>query len=417
MRRPRPFTPNPARSGPARAAQAAAPRHSALALAERVIRQANRNCRADAALSAVLRRSAPPPEIAAEVSRLVSNYYRWRGWVRDARTVEVRLRLARECARRFAAAPESFSEAQLRTRAVPAWVLDQVEPDLLWLRSLQAEPVLWLRARPGQAQALAARLPGAVPRPDLLPDALEYRGTEDLYRHPEFQAGAFEIQDIASQAVGWVCAPQAGETWWDACAGEGGKLLHLSDLMSNRGLIWATDRATWRLARLRRRAARARVFNYRAAVWDGSERLPTRTRFDGVLVDAPCSGVGTWQRHPQARWTTNLEDVLELAAAQQRLLECAAVAVKPGGRLVYAACTLTRAETREVAAAFQQAHPEFEPLPVRLPGSLRYASGEAAVGSLVIWPQDLGGNGMFVAVWRRRPAASVGSEQIVRGHH
>src|SRR5205823_5977071 len=128
-----------------------------------------------------------------------------------------------------------------------------------------------------------------------LPEALVYEGETDLFRTPEFHAGEFEIQDLSSQAVGWLCDPKPGETWWDACAGEGGKLLHLSDLMQNKGLIWASDRAAWRLQKLKRRTARAKVFNYRAALWDGGAKLPTKTKFDGVLVDAPCSGLGTWR--------------------------------------------------------------------------------------------------------------------------
>ena len=164
-----------------------------------------------------------------------------------------------------------------------------------------------------------------------MPDALVYEGETDLFKTPEFQAGEFEIQDISSQAVGLLCDPKPGETWWDACAGEGGKLLHLSDLMQNKGLIWASDRAAWRLQKLKRRTARAKAFNYRAALWEGGAKLPTKTKFDGVLVDAPCSGVGTWQRNPHARWTTTVEDVQELAEVQKRLLTNVA-AVGEAGR-------------------------------------------------------------------------------------
>src|SRR6185503_8199501 len=112
-----------------------------------------------------------------------------------------------------------------------------------------------------------------------LGDTLEYRGREDLFRMREFHAGAFEVQDISSQIVGLTCAPEPGETWWDACAGEGGKLLHLSDLMQNKGLIWASDRVEWRLKRLKLRAGRAKAFNYRSAIWDGGAKPPTKTRF------------------------------------------------------------------------------------------------------------------------------------------
>jgi 16S rRNA (cytosine967-C5)-methyltransferase len=224
-----------------------------------------------------------------------------------------------------------------------------------------------------------------------------------LFKTPEFHAGEFEIQDIASQMVGLLCAPKPGETWWDTCAGEGGKTLHLSDLMQNKGMLWASDRAEWRLTKLKRRAGRAKVFNYRSAHWDGGAKLPTKTKFDGVLVDAPCSGIGTWQRNPQARWTTEPNDVRELSEIQKKLLTNVAPSVKPGGKLIFSVCTLTRAETTEVAAAFNAKFAaEFEPL--IFPEIKLNERIVTDASSLAIWPQDLVGNGMFLAGWRRRKA-------------
>jgi len=173
--------------------------------------------------------------------------------------------------------------------------------------------------------------------------------------------------------------------------------LHLSDLMENRGLIWASDRVAWRLARLKQRAARAGVFNYRGVAWDGGPRLPTKTKFDGVLVDAPCSGIGTWHRNPHARWTTTAEDVKELSDVQQRILRHAAAAVKPGGKLVYAACTLADLETTRVVEGFERQCGEFQRLAVRNP----LAPGLTPGGLLSLWPQESGGNGMCVAAWVR----------------
>ena len=206
----------------------------------------------------------------------------------------------------------SFSADSLRASAVPDWAGAEVDAADEWFRTLQTPPNLWLRVKRGQGDALANKLIPAISGP--VPDAMLYKGTEDLFRTPEFHAGEFELQDISSQAVGFICDPKPGETWWDACAGEGGKLLHLSDLMENKGLIWASDRSERRLKQLKRRTARAKAFNYRAVPWNGDAKLPTKTKFDGVLVDAPCSGVGTWQRNPHARWTTDLEDVKELSA-------------------------------------------------------------------------------------------------------
>jgi 16S rRNA (cytosine967-C5)-methyltransferase len=166
--------------------------------------------------------------------------------------------------------------------------------------------------------------------------------------------------------------------------------------MQNRGTIWASDRSERRLHKLKDRAARAQAFNYRAASWDGGPRLPTRTKFDGILIDAPCSGVGTWQRNPHARWTTQPKDVRELAEVQQRLLGHSAPALKSGGRLIYSVCTLTRAETTEVSETFTATHPEFEPVPVF--GDP--AGNEAA--AVTLWPQVIDANGMFIAAWRKR---------------
>jgi 16S rRNA (cytosine967-C5)-methyltransferase len=171
--------------------------------------------------------------------------------------------------------------------------------------------------------------------------------------------------------------------------------------MQNRGLIWASDRAAWRLQKLKRRAARAKVFNYRAAPWSGDAKLPTKTKFDGVLIDAPCSGVGTWQRNPHARWSTQLSDVKELSEVQIRLLKHASIAVKPGGKLVYAVCTLTRSETDLVADSFESGASEFAPLPTRNP----LMPGNPHQSRIWIYPQDHGSNGMFVAIWERRASS------------
>ena len=369
-------------------------------IAVEVVRTAGRDKPADAALREVLRemRNLPPFD-AAEVSRSVFNYYRWHAWTREDRGADAAMHSARKLADRFRNDPNSFQVAELRSKVVPAWTLDAMDVNEAWLRSLQCEPTLWLRAKRGMREVLMRGLPG-LEQPDSLTDAFIFAGEMDLFRTPEFHAGEFEIQDIASQAVGWLCDPKPGETWWDACAGEGGKLMHLSDLMQNKGLIWASDRAEWRLQKLKRRAGRGKAFNYRAALWDGGAKLPTKTKFDGVLVDGPCSGVGTWQRNPHARWTTTLNDVQELAVVQQNLLGHVAKSVKPGGKLIFSVCTLTKAETTGVMEHFNSSQPEFEPM--ALPELKSNGRALATGSSLTIWPQDMGGNGMFIAGWRRK---------------
>jgi 16S rRNA (cytosine967-C5)-methyltransferase len=367
-----------------------------LALAASIIQAADKQHPADLVLREKMRsiRGLSRAQTGT-VSRAVFGYYRWYGWLDHRRPITAQLKRALDLANGFAERPESFSDEKLLARTLPSWTASQMEITREWVRTLQTEPKLWLRARHGHGQELAGKLHHA--KACGLPDAVLFFGQEDLFRSPEFQAGEFEIQDLTSQAVGLLCDPKPGQSWWDACAGEGGKTLHLSDLMNNRGLIWASDRAEWRLRRLKLRAARAGCFNYRAAFWDGSKRLPTKTRFDGVLVDAPCSGVGTWQRNPHARWTTTPEDLRELAAIQKNLLLRVAGSLKPGGKLIYSVCTLTRAETVEVADHLDQTLQGFEPMP--MPDLVDPANPPAP--RRWIRPQDFGCNGMFIAAWKR----------------
>lgn len=330
------------------------------------------------------------------ISRLVFAYFRWMQWLDARESLQKQLARAAELHAQFATDPKSIKPETLAARAVPEWLREEMDLPAAYLQQIQRDPPLWLRARPGTAAALAREL-GDCAAPaagSLAVDALQYTGTHDLFLTPQFHAGAFEIQDLASQLVAIACAPQPGETWWDACAGEGGKTLHLANLMANKGLIWSTDRSTRRLEILKRRAARAEVFNYRVAAWDGSARLPTKARFDGILIDAPCSGVGTWQRNPHARWTTSPTDVHELAATQQSLLGHVVGSLKPGGRLVYAVCTLTRSETTAVAEHITATHPELEPAPV--------FAGPSPAPWQFLFPHELNANGMFVAAWTRK---------------
>jgi 16S rRNA (cytosine967-C5)-methyltransferase len=377
--------------------------HKVHEIAAEVIRQTSKDKPADAALREVLKQIKDlAPFDATEIARTVFIYYRWHVWLRDERGVESKMRLALRLDERFRANEANVSLMELREKAVPAWTAEQIEINDDWLRSLQRQPKLWLRAKHGTAEELAGKLFTAQASP-LLPDALVFDGEADLFKTPEFHAGEFEIQDIASQMVGLLCDSKPGETWWDTCAGEGGKTLHLSDLMQNKGLLWASDRAEWRLQKLKRRTARAKVFNYRSVFWDGGKKLPTKTKFDGVLVDAPCSGMGTWQRNPQARWTTTMNDVSELSVVQRNLLTNVAPSVKPGGKLIFSVCTLTRAETTEVVEHFNASQPDFEPLifpEIKL--KERTVSGAS---SLMLWPQDLDGNGMFIAGWWRKKVA------------
>jgi len=372
-----------------------------LKLAARVIRAADRDHPADGVLRDMLKAQRElSPEERTATSEGVFAYFRWRGWLEPTRPVYDQIEQALGLAGQYRNNPQIFTDEQLMARAVPGWLAAVMDVSPAWARALQTPPRLWLRARRGEGRRLAEKLGNCFALGQGSPgDALEYRGCQDLFRTAEFHTGKFEIQDISSQAVGLICAPLPGQAWWDACAGEGGKTLHLSELMENKGLIWASDSTAWRLQKLKRRAARAGVFNYRTMAWDGEARLPTRTKFDGVLVDAPCSGIGTWQRNPHARWTVTARDVEALSERQQRLLCHAAPAVKPGGKLIYAVCTLARPETLGVVAAFEAKQVEFARLCISNP----LAPAASPSPHVEYWPQQFGGAGMFVAAWTRRP--------------
>ena len=378
--------------------------------AARVIREVRPGHPADRALRELFAMGRPlPPAERASITAATFAYFRWNRWLDPKTKLEDRVARAVGLQRGFDSGGSISGDTRPFTLAVPDWVLGEInfgdgaEGEARresWASSLQRPPPLWIRARPNDASSVSASLGNCSAPSASLPvpcrDALRYEGSADLFLTPQFSNGAFEIQDIGSQAVGVVCDPKPGETWWDACSGEGGKSLHLADLMANKGLLWCSDRSKRRATVLKRRFARAKLFNYRHASWDGTERLPTRTKFDGILLDAPCSGIGTWGRNPDARWTTRPGDIVELAAVQRRMLESVVGSLKPGGRLIYAVCTLARRETIDVASAFSAAHPELEPT-----SSIPSPDSDLRP-SMLLWPQDIDGNGMFIAAWRRK---------------
>ena len=179
-----------------------------------------------------------------------------------------------------------------------------------------------------------------------------------------FAEGAFAVQDEASILVGHLLAPRPGETVADVCAAPGTKTTHLAQLMEDRGRVLALDPAPARLARVREAAARLGMASVEAL--DGPvEALAPRFReaCDAVLVDAPCSNLGVLRRNPEVKWRRQPADLAPSALRQGRILTAAGAMVRPGGRLVYATCSLEPEENAEVARAFLAAHPGFGPDP------------------------------------------------------
>jgi 16S rRNA (cytosine967-C5)-methyltransferase len=196
------------------------------------------------------------------------------------------------------------------------------------------------------------------------PAGLRLAGKPAINRHRLFTAGLIEVQDEGSQLLAWLLAPRRGEMIADYCAGAGGKTLAAAMLMRGTGRIYAMDVSAKRLAALAPRAARAGVTNVHSVVLGEDDARARRLagKLDRVLVDAPCSGFGTLRRNPDLKWRHGPEAIAELAAKQRRILDAAARLVKPGGRLVYATCSILHEENDAITDAFRRAHPEFAPL-------------------------------------------------------
>lgn len=203
----------------------------------------------------------------------------------------------------------------------------------------------------------------------LSPWGLRCKERENIAQTTMFQEGFVEVQDEGSQLIVSVMDAKPGQAVLDLCAGAGGKTLALAALLQNKGRIVATDTALWRLKRTKERLKRAGVFNVELREISGSHDKWLKRqvdRFDHVLVDAPCSGSGTWRRNPDQKWNITLEDIKELTALQKSLLEAAAPLVKPGGFLVYATCSLLCEENEDVVTAFLEEHPSFSLVPCGL---------------------------------------------------
>ncbi|MDJ0704535.1 MAG: 16S rRNA (cytosine(967)-C(5))-methyltransferase [Leptolyngbyaceae cyanobacterium MO_188.B28] len=176
---------------------------------------------------------------------------------------------------------------------------------------------------------------------------------------PGYEQGWWSVQDSSAQWVGYLMDPQPGETIIDACAAPGGKTTHLAELMRDRGTIWACDRTPSRLKKLTQNARRLQLTCIQTCVGDSRELSQFEQQADRVLVDAPCSGLGTLHRHADARWRQTPETVRDLSQLQKELLHQTAAWVKPGGCLFYATCTLHPAENEAVIQDFLTHHPTW----------------------------------------------------------
>ncbi|MCM8596449.1 RsmB/NOP family class I SAM-dependent RNA methyltransferase [Accumulibacter sp.] len=236
------------------------------------------------------------------------------------------------------------------------------------------------------------------------PLGIRLAGKPAINRHRLFLDGSVEVQDEGSQLLGFLVQPRRGEMVADFCAGAGGKTLLLGGLMRSQGRVYAFDVAEWRLARLKARLARSGLSNVHPVLID-SERDPRVGRLAGkldrVLVDAPCSGLGTLRRNPDLKWRQSAASVVELGVRQRSILGAAARLVRAGGRLVYATCSLLDAENGQVVADFLAEHGDFQVVPAQ---QVLAAQGiEIDCGErLGLWPHRHGTDAFYAAVMERR---------------
>lgn len=228
-----------------------------------------------------------------------------------------------------------------------------------------------------------------------------------LNRLPMLKTGEVEIQDEGSQMVAVVVDAKPGERVVDFCAGAGGKTLAIAAQMKNKGHVIACDVLENRLKRAAERFRRAGLHNIETRpLASETDRWVKRHKggFDRVLVDAPCSGTGTWRRNPDARWRVLGPGLDALLPLQARILASAARLVKPGGRLVYATCSLLAEENEEQVAAFLAAHPAFRVVP--LSEVAPQIQGSAHPDYLALTPARHDTDGFFAAVLQREAAAA-----------
>ncbi|WP_431103135.1 RsmB/NOP family class I SAM-dependent RNA methyltransferase [Roseateles noduli] len=242
------------------------------------------------------------------------------------------------------------------------------------------------------------------------PWGLRLEGKPALQKLDVFTSGQVEVQDEGSQLLSLLTEAKRGEMVVDFCAGAGGKTLALGAAMRNTGRLYAFDVSGHRLDKLKPRLARSGLSNvYPVQISNERDERVKRLagKIDRVLVDAPCSGLGTLRRNPDLKWRQSPNSVLELHDKQLAILNSASRLLKPGGRLVYATCSLLDAENESVAQAFAEAHPDFILMPAQ--DVLTHAQVDATQaaqltenGYLRLWPHRHQSDGFFAAVWERK---------------
>jgi 16S rRNA (cytosine967-C5)-methyltransferase len=358
-------------------------------------------------------------EDGAPADSLVTNYFKTRRYAgsKDRRAVrELVFRAIRHAAEvpvsgrsaMLAIAPDLFDgsahgpeprmegEKAASPGTVPPWIENELSPLVSpaeWPALLERAPIdLRANLLKTSREAALAEIPEAVPTP-LSPWGLRLPRDTRITDHAAFVNGRVEVQDEGSQRISFVCQPENGQRIVDLCAGAGGKSLALAAAAPGAEII-ACDTNRQRLSRLTPRADRAgAVIQVRLLdaprEADGLQDLEGRC--DMVLVDAPCSGSGTWRRNPEGRWRLTRERLERLIALQERVLDLAAALVKPGGALVYAVCSLLTREGAGQAEAFLSRHSAFRSMDIPM------AAGRLDGAGRLLTPGGDGTDGFFIA--------------------
>jgi len=298
---------------------------------------------------------------------------------------------------------------------LPEWIIDKLsrlysEEDILALgRAMQQPAPLDLRVntllanRDEVLQALVAEGMQATATP-LSPYGIRLRDKPAFNKHALYLSGRIEVQDEGSQLLGLLLAPKRNEMVVDFCAGAGGKTLLLGALMNSQGRLYAWDVSEKRLANLKTRLKRSGLSNVqpqRIAHENDQKIKRLAGKIDRVLVDAPCSGLGTLRRNPDLKFRQSPQSVAELNVKQRAILDAAARLLKKGGRLVYATCSLLKEENQDIVTAFLATHPEFTL--VSAGEILKQQQIALPMGDyLQLTPQQHGTDGFFAAVLERR---------------
>lgn len=245
------------------------------------------------------------------------------------------------------------------------------------------------------------------------PWGLRIQGKPALNKLKAFMDGDFEVQDEGSQLLALLLDAKRGEMVTDFCAGAGGKTLAIGATMRSTGRLYAFDTSAHRLDALKPRLARSGLSNVHPAAiaHERDERVKRLAgKMDRVLVDAPCTGLGTLRRNPDLKWRQSAEGVTEMAQIQSAILQSAARLIKPGGRLVYATCSLLPQENESIAQAFGAVNTDFVPLDAAaILSEMKVANASALCSGglsnslyLRLWPHQHHTDGFFAAVWQRK---------------